>query len=307
MSCQLFDGLGNKPKDKFIRRLKFRLYSSIAFSFRFQNLFAFGDVDGTGMNAKFQHPLGVAYDEKTHSVYVADTYNHKIKLIDLATNKVTTCKFTDSKGDSAKFNEPTGLCLSPCGNRLFICNTNNHTIDVVDLKTLTLQPMTLFFDETKAQMQLSTLTTSKLLVHTSGAKISLEFLLTTKSNAKFTEAPQKWQLDTLNERWQSTSNTSGNVLLKSPELDKKHDNNEQQQRFGIATIDLNAPNSLEGNAIGNLSIIIIFKLNLCSDSKGICYPKNFKVAVPIEYSVDGTKEINKKTKVIIDEQNIELA
>lgn len=275
---------------------------------RFQNLFAFGDVDGIGVNAKFQHPLGVAYDESNHSLYVADTYNHKIKCIDLATNKATTCKFVDSKGNVAKFNEPAGLCLSPCGTRLYICNTNNHTIDVVDVKTLTLEPIALHFDATKAQNQLSTLTTSKLLVHTSGAKILLEFVLTTKSNAKFTEAPQKWQLDALNERWLATSSTSGMVSVKQSDSVKKDNKDEpQQQRVGIASIELIAPNAIEGNEIGNLSIIIVFKLNLCSDDKGICYPKNFKVSVPIEYSVDGTKEINKKTKIIIDEQNIELA
>lgn len=277
------------------------------YSLSLQNLFAFGDVDGTGVNAKFQHPLGVAYDENAHALYVADTYNHKIKLIDLTTNKVTTCKFVDSKGNSVHFNEPAGLCLSPCGGRLFICNTNNHQIDVIDLKTLIREPLSLFFDETKAQYQLSTLTTSKLLVHASGAKISLEFVLTTKSNAKFTEAPQKWQLDTLNERWQATSNTSGAVLLKSSSQLQKKENNDQQQQIGVASVDLIAPNSLEGNTIGNLSVIIVFKLSLCSDDKGICFPKNFKVAVPIEYSVDGSKEINKKTKVIFDEKTIELA
>lgn len=257
------------------------------------------------MSAKFQHPLGVAYDENTHSVYVADTYNHKIKIIDLATNKATTCKFKDSKGNVAEFNEPAGLCLSPCGNRLYICNTNSHTIDVVDVSTSTLEPLTLFFDEVKAQNQLSTLTTSKLLVHTSGAKISLEFVLTTKLGAKFTDAPQKWQLDTLNVRWQPTSATSGTVLMKPSESNKKESN--EQQRVGVATIELKAPNSSEGNTIGNQSVMIIFKLSLCAVDKGICFPKNFKLSVPIEYSVDGTTEISKKTKVIIDEQSIELA
>lgn len=261
------------------------------------------------MNAKFQHPLGVAYDAKTHSVYVADTYNHKIKVIDLATNKATTCKFKDSKGNAAQFNEPAGLCLSPCGNRLFICNTNNHTIDIVDLSTSTLQPLSLFFDEVKAQNQLSTLTTSKLLVHSSGAKISLEFVLTTKSGAKFTDAPQKWQLDTSNVRWQASSASSGTLTLKSNEAaeTKSGGAGNETLRTGVATIELAAPNSTEGNTIGNQSVIIIFKLSLCADNKGICFPKNFKVSVPIEYSVDGTKEINKKTKVTIDEQSTELA
>lgn len=253
------------------------------------------------MNAKFQHPLGVAYNEKEHEVYVADTYNHKIKVIDLATNKVTTCKFKDSKGNVAEFVEPAGLCLSPCGSRLYICNTNNHSIDVVNLSTSTLEPLTLYFDESKTDSQSSTLTTSKILVHTSGAKISLEFVLTTKSGIKFTDnAPQKWQLDTLNVRWQACTVTSGTVALKPNDSDNKN-------TIGVATVDLLAPNSVEGNAIGNESVIIIFKMSLCADDKGICFPKNFKISVPIEYSVDGTTEINKKTKVTIDEQKIELA
>lgn len=265
-----------------------------------QNLFAFGDVDGTGFNAKFQHPLGVAYDGLAHHLYVADTYNHKIKLIDLATNKTTTCNFKDPMGNAIQFNEPAGLCLSPCCSRLFICNTNNHSIDVVNLSTLTLEPLHLYFDEVKAQNQLSTLTTSKLLVHTSGAKISLEFVLTTKSGIKYTDAPQKWQLDTLNVRWQACSTTSGTISLKENESDNKG-------TIGVITIDLDAPKSVEGNAIGNESVIIIFKLSLCADDKGICFPKHFKISVPFEYSVDGTMDISKATKVTIDEQNIELA
>lgn len=253
------------------------------------------------MSAKFQHPLGVAYDGKENVVYVTDTYNHKIKSIDLATNKVSTCKFKDATGNIVQFNEPAGLCLSPCGSRLYICNTNNHSIDVVNLNTSTLEPLNLFIDKVNTAIQLSTLTTSKILVHTSGASISLEFLLTTKSDVKFTDAPQKWQLDTLNVRWESKSTTYGTVQLKSNESDDKKSN------IGVATVDLVAPKSVEGNAVGNESVIIIFKMSLCADNKGICFPKNFKISVPIEYSVDGTTEIVKKTKVTIDEQNVELA
>ena len=44
-------------------------------------LFDFGDVDGNGRDVRLQHPLGVAWwDGK---LYVADTYNNKIKVIDV--------------------------------------------------------------------------------------------------------------------------------------------------------------------------------------------------------------------------------
>lgn len=46
-----------------------------------QDLFSFGDIDGDGFNAKLQHPLGVAWHDKSESLYVADSYNHKIKIV----------------------------------------------------------------------------------------------------------------------------------------------------------------------------------------------------------------------------------
>ena len=43
-----------------------------------QDLFAYGDVDSKGRDAKLQHPLGVAWSEQDHLLYVADSYNHKV-------------------------------------------------------------------------------------------------------------------------------------------------------------------------------------------------------------------------------------
>ena len=44
----------------------------------FQNLFAFGDQDGKGIDVKLQHPLGVAWNHHSQKLYVADSYNHKV-------------------------------------------------------------------------------------------------------------------------------------------------------------------------------------------------------------------------------------
>ncbi|MEZ6071614.1 MAG: hypothetical protein R3C10_15455 [Pirellulales bacterium] len=44
-------------------------------------LFIFGDVDGSGDEVRLQHPLGVAWYEGV--LYVADTYNSKIKAVDV--------------------------------------------------------------------------------------------------------------------------------------------------------------------------------------------------------------------------------
>jgi thiol-disulfide isomerase/thioredoxin len=42
------------------------------------NLFAFGDLDGKGIDCRLQHCLGIAYDSNTQSLFVADSYNHKV-------------------------------------------------------------------------------------------------------------------------------------------------------------------------------------------------------------------------------------
>lgn len=48
----------------------------------YRNLFAFGDRDGAGYKARLQHPIGVHYCSANGQLYVADTYNHKIKVMD---------------------------------------------------------------------------------------------------------------------------------------------------------------------------------------------------------------------------------
>lgn len=99
-----------------------------------QNLFAFGDVDDIGVNAKLQHPLGVAYSKSTKTLYIADTYNNKIKKVDVGTQKVTTINPTMIEtADPAKFNEPSGISVSSDGKYLYIADTNNHSIKVLNL------------------------------------------------------------------------------------------------------------------------------------------------------------------------------
>ncbi|HYV34524.1 MAG TPA: thioredoxin-like domain-containing protein, partial [Gemmataceae bacterium] len=88
-------------------------------------LFEFGDVEGEGGKVRLQHALGVAY--KDGKLYVADTYNSKIKIIDPATK---TCKtFAGERGgwlSASTFSEPGGLSFA--GNKLYVADTNGHRI-----------------------------------------------------------------------------------------------------------------------------------------------------------------------------------
>ncbi|WVZ56717.1 LOW QUALITY PROTEIN: hypothetical protein U9M48_007207, partial [Paspalum notatum var. saurae] len=102
-----------------------------------ENLFRFGDYDGTGSDVLLQHPLGVVY-ASDNQVYIADSYNHKIKRLDPVTRKVTTIAGTgragykDGPGLSAELSEPAGLVEVGDG-RLLVADTNNNTIRYVTL------------------------------------------------------------------------------------------------------------------------------------------------------------------------------
>lgn len=98
------------------------------------NLFEFGDVDGIWNMARLQHPLGTAVDGDT--LYVADTYNSKLKRVDLVNSEITTWLGDEAgwaDGSDPRFNEPGGLSLGD--GVLYVADTNNHAIRVVDLET----------------------------------------------------------------------------------------------------------------------------------------------------------------------------
>jgi thiol-disulfide isomerase/thioredoxin len=98
------------------------------------DLFEFGDRDGAGDAARLQHPLGVLYTEG--ALFIADTYNHKIKRLDLQTRIVKTFAGTGQPGqtDGAKpsFYEPGGLAVAQ--GKLYVADTNNHAVRLVDLR-----------------------------------------------------------------------------------------------------------------------------------------------------------------------------
>ncbi|MEH2310541.1 MAG: thioredoxin-like domain-containing protein [Nostoc sp.] len=101
------------------------------------SLFGFGDVDGYGEDVRLQHCLGVEYVQ--NYLWVADTYNHKIKLVSPSGNCQTvlgdgTNGLQDGKGKNSHFFEPSGL--SAIASFLYIADTNNHAIRRVDLNTL---------------------------------------------------------------------------------------------------------------------------------------------------------------------------
>jgi len=97
-------------------------------------LFDFGDKDGFGDNVRLQHPLHVSYADGI--LYVADTYNGKIKRVD--PKQRTSRSFIGGKGE---LNEPGGISIA--GDRIYIADTNDHVVKVASLGTGKLEELPL--------------------------------------------------------------------------------------------------------------------------------------------------------------------
>lgn len=90
-----------------------------------------GDADGVGAVASFHSPNGVAVDANDN-VYVADYWNHKIRMITPG-GKVTTFAGSglegseDKKGILASFKYPSAIAIDKDGN-LYVTDTQNQKI-----------------------------------------------------------------------------------------------------------------------------------------------------------------------------------
>ncbi|NDB47262.1 MAG: hypothetical protein EB163_08280 [Nitrososphaeria archaeon] len=110
-------------------------------------LFEFGHEDGSIDNALLQHPLGLCATADT--IFVADTYNSAIRVIDLKANQVytligksekeTVCLPENPQCDILALYEPSDVELYD--GKLYIADTNNHLIRIFDIKTNSLSTL----------------------------------------------------------------------------------------------------------------------------------------------------------------------
>lgn len=90
-----------------------------------------GNTDGTGTDAKFSSPQGVAVDLRGN-LYVADTKNNAIRRI-TPLGFVTTLAgagfpgYADGAANQARFLSPTRIAIDPEGT-LYVADTGNHLI-----------------------------------------------------------------------------------------------------------------------------------------------------------------------------------
>jgi sugar lactone lactonase YvrE len=106
-----------------------------------EHLFKFGDRDGVGNEVRLQHALGLTCVDGL--LYVADTYNSKLKALNPRTRECKTFLGGEEPGWLATplFSEPGGVFHAD--GKLYVADTNAHRIRIVDLKAKTVSTLKL--------------------------------------------------------------------------------------------------------------------------------------------------------------------
>ena len=100
-------------------------------------LFSWGDATGDSLTTQLQHAVGIEYFDG--DLYVADTYNHRIKRIQSQTGDSVLVAgngapgLKDGFGGGSQLAEPSGL--SAAGSLIYVADTNNHQIRILDTQT----------------------------------------------------------------------------------------------------------------------------------------------------------------------------
>lgn len=258
------------------------------------NLFAYGDLDGVGSTAKLQHVLGVAVSPDQSTLFVADSYNHKIKKVDIAKNAIITIcgnkQMEINNASSEVFNEPGGLCIGS-NNKIYIADTNNHAIKVIDLnydysvKNISkLELKSLPSEkEIKFDDNIQKIFCNPVAVNQKGGKIIFNVILTFEGNLKLNEeAPQKWIMHLPSNLWSSVPNNGSQV----------------ENLESIISVSPTASSK------DNL-ITVIFKVYTCSEK--VCLPvRNFVLSLPIEFKNDADMKIEHKICLSVEPNKIKL-
>lgn len=109
-----------------------------------------GLTDGEGSTARFRYPRGMSIDPERGLLYVADSGNHAIRLVDLHTGTVRTIigsgvRGHGSSGGASGTNQtlhtPVDVSLATRSGRLFIAMAGMHQIWSAELDTMVTRAM----------------------------------------------------------------------------------------------------------------------------------------------------------------------
>ena len=103
----------------------------------------FGYLNGPALQAQFNVPYGIVLDPSNGNLFIADTGNNVIRLIEKSSGNVSTIAgngnpaFSDGPAFSAEFNNPYGIALDPFNGNIFVADTFNNAIRLINMSSLT--------------------------------------------------------------------------------------------------------------------------------------------------------------------------
>ncbi len=253
------------------------------------DLFDFGDHDGHGNDVRLQHPLGLTrWNDK---LLIADTYNHKIKLLDPAARTVTsfagTGKPGQADGATPSFYEPGGLTLA--GDKLYVADTNNHAVRVLDLKTKETKTLTI---KGLQPPQLTQTATAETSVNQEDIKLPVQKIRNGDGSILLNlQLPAGYHLNPSAPHRYSISVGDGSQLISI-------DSNSANRTLKNVQLPVQIPFHAmsQGAAQVNASFTFVY----CrEDNTGVCRIKTVKWLAPIEVVADSSApaEINLTAKV----------
>ena len=250
-------------------------------------LFDFGDVDGKGDEVRLQHALGVAYHNG--KIYVADTYNNKVKEVD-PKDKTSLTIIGDGKpgktDDPPRLDEPNGVSVA--GDVLYIADTNNHLIRTFNLKTRKfttlkiegLKPPTVTptkHDPAKVFADIKPVDLPVAKVPAADGKIRLRGRI---------ELPFGWKINKAAPMTYWIDAASGGELLAAEALGKLHSIDKPGENFEIVL----PAKSTEGKASLNIGLQFYY----CRDgAEGVCKEQTSRFTLPIEIDANAPSDAGK--------------
>ncbi len=249
------------------------------------DLFEFGDIDGDISSARLQHALGVAFDPADNMLYVADTYNSKIKIVNPYKKTSETLAGTGKHGykdgifKEAQFFEPGGLAI--LGDKIFVADTNNHQIRVIDRRTGQVSTLEISGLDRIARQTMNPFMGRKIEIPRKTLKagkgsISVSFSL--PKGYKFNEdAP--FHLE-----WKSQNRTVLNFTGESSQLDKPR-----------VSFPFEIPVQAEEGADDfNLEAVVYY----CREDSKICLFDHLRAHVPVEVKKEGPSKISLEVDIL---------
>jgi thiol-disulfide isomerase/thioredoxin len=247
-----------------------------------RGLFDFGDVDGQAGDVRLQHCLGLAFADG--KLYIADTYNNKIKVCDPASRTVKTLSGDGQPGDTndpPRYYQPGGLSVA--GSTLYVADTNNGHIRAIDLKTgqvrtLALEGLTPPRPRVRVPSFPGALVTNTPTVQVApGSQITLDVNLQLKSGEKVNpEAPMP-------------------VLIEAPDqpglLVSSISPTGQKVNPPATTFPLQVELAKPAQAGDSIKLRVSVGAFVCDAGSNLCRIRNFIWNVPVTFDANGKKAV----------------